>query len=62
MSWEFEHCIAPGQSLVFTTPLDADLEVYVISTVHAIERQTIACRSIRVEQHLIDHLLQWIHS
>ena len=62
MSWEFEHFIAPGQSLVFTAPLDADLEVYVISTVYATERQTIACRSLRVEQHLIDHLLQWVHS
>lgn len=61
MSWEFEHRVAPGHSIVFTAPIDAELELYAINTGHVIERQTIACRSLQVEQSLIDHLLQWMH-
>lgn len=49
-NWYFERTVFPGQRLLFTAPLDAELEVHTSKIVSATLSEKIPCSRLQVDE------------
>lgn len=55
-----ERVIRPGESFLFETCVEAELEVHLLTPDRAILLKTLPCSDLRISNELIDSLLRWL--